>query len=220
MNTKSLLIALVGLSFAVLADTISLTLPENAVTVSMLKPEQQIFCHLDSEGGRKVLNNPELVHFLEHSVRSFPKGIELTWVFTGVRSQVRYEVTLADNEAFANARVIPVDNEQRLILYNLFNGKTYFWKVAALYQNGTRLETEPRNFTVDNQTPRFLYVPNVDNVRDIGGFVGLEGRIAPQGLIYRSSGLNKNSSDALRPGEDYSSYPLPRTLSLGFNINL
>lgn len=32
--------------------------------------------------------------------------------------------------------------------------------------------------------------------------------------------VNKNSSDALRPGEDYSSYPLPRTLSLGFNINL
>ena len=32
--------------------------------------------------------------------------------------------------------------------------------------------------------------------------------------------VNKNSSDALRPGEDYCSYPLPRTFSIGININL
>ena len=195
MKTKFFLLALVSLSLAALADTISLTTPENGLTVSMLKPEQQLFCHLDSNAGRKVLDNPELANFLSQTVRSFPKGIELAWVFTGVRSQVRYEVTLADNEAFENARTIPVEAEQRLTLYNLFNGKTYFWKVAAIYQDGTRLETEPRNFTVDNQTPRFLYVPDVDNVSDIGGFIGLEGRVVPQGLIYRSSGLNNNSYD-------------------------
>ena len=195
MKIKFYLLTLVSLSLTVLSDTISLTRPENGAMVSMLKPEQQLFCHLDSEAGRKVLDNPELVHFLEHSVRSFPKGIDLTWVFTGVRSQVRYEVALADNEAFANARIIPVEKEQSLSLYNLFNGKTYYWKVTAVYADGTRLETEPRNFSVDNQTPRFLYVPDVDNVRDIGGFVGLEGRVVPQGLIYRSSGLNNNSFD-------------------------
>lgn len=32
--------------------------------------------------------------------------------------------------------------------------------------------------------------------------------------------VNRNSSDALRPGEDYCSYPLPRTFSVGININL
>lgn len=32
--------------------------------------------------------------------------------------------------------------------------------------------------------------------------------------------VNKNSSDALRPGEDYCSYPLPRTFSFGVNITL
>ena len=32
--------------------------------------------------------------------------------------------------------------------------------------------------------------------------------------------VNKNSTDALRPGEDYCSYPLPRTFSVGININL
>lgn len=31
--------------------------------------------------------------------------------------------------------------------------------------------------------------------------------------------VNKNSSDALRPGEDYCSYPLARTFSFGLNIN-
>ena len=32
--------------------------------------------------------------------------------------------------------------------------------------------------------------------------------------------VNKNSSDALRPGEDYCSYPLPRTISVGINLTL
>ena len=30
--------------------------------------------------------------------------------------------------------------------------------------------------------------------------------------------VNKNSTDALRPGEDYCSYPLPRTVSVGLNL--
>ena len=30
--------------------------------------------------------------------------------------------------------------------------------------------------------------------------------------------VNKNSSDALRPGEDYCSYPLSRTFTVGLNI--
>ena len=183
-----------GLSLAVLADSIAPTTPKNGATLSMLKPEQQIFCQLTEQGGRKILADPALAAYFASEVKSFPKGVELGWIFTGVRSQVRYEVTLADNEAFENARVLPAEKSQ-LTLYNLFLGKTYYWKVAALYENGSRLETEPQNFTVTSETPRFLYVPNVDNVRDIGGFQGLEGRTVPQGLIYRSSGLNNNSSD-------------------------
>ena len=32
--------------------------------------------------------------------------------------------------------------------------------------------------------------------------------------------VNRNSSDALRPGEDYGSYPIPRTFTFGLNFNL
>ena len=32
--------------------------------------------------------------------------------------------------------------------------------------------------------------------------------------------VNKRSTDALRPGEDYCSYPLSRTFSVGVNFNL
>ena len=194
LKMKKALIILLAVSLAGLADTLSLVMPENNSTLSMLMPEQKIFCQLDSQGGRKVLADGTLRYFLASTVRSFPKGIELGWIFTGVKSQIRYEVALADNEAFENARVFKPE-QASLTLYNLFLGKTYFWKVAAIYEDGRRLETEAWNFTVDAEPPRFLYVPDVDNVRDIGGFKGLEGRVVPQGLIYRSSGLNNNSSD-------------------------
>ena len=98
-----------GLSLAVLADSIAPVTPKNGATLSMLKPEQQIFCQLTEQGGRKILADPALAAYFASEVKSFPKGVELGWIFTGVRSQVRFEVTLADNEAFENARVLPAE---------------------------------------------------------------------------------------------------------------
>ena len=45
-----------------------------------------------------------------------------------------------------------------------------------------------------------MNVPDVDNFRDLGGRLGLEGRRIAQNKIYRSSGLNNNSSDGKIPG--------------------
>ncbi len=183
-----------GFCLAVLADTITLNTPDDGATLSMLKPEQQLYCLLDSQAGRQVLASLEQREFLSSSVRSFPKGIKLGWTFIGEATPVRYEVVLADNEDFTNARVLPT-REEHLTLYNLLLGKKYYWKVDAIRQDGRRLESDSSCFIVDARDPRFLYVPDVDNVRDIGGFTGLEGRVMPHGLIYRSSGLNFNSSD-------------------------
>ena len=119
----------------VLADSIEPVLPPNGATVSMLTPEQQLFCHLKEAEGRKVLADLNLREFFAASVKSFPKGIELAWVFSGMQTQVQFELLLADNEEFENARTFLLD-QSNLKLYNLFNGKTYYWKVAAICMDG------------------------------------------------------------------------------------
>ena len=41
--------------------------------------------------------------------------------------------------------------------------------------------------------PRFMAVDSVPNMRDIGGWIGLDGRRIRQGLMFRSAGLNNNA---------------------------
>ena len=50
-----------------------------------------------------------------------------------------------------------------------------------------------RRFRTEDLAPRFMDVPNIGNMRDLGGRVGLDGRRVRQGRIYRSAGWNSNA---------------------------
>ena len=199
MKAKLTLILFVALAVSLMADAIKPIQPADGLTVSMLYPLQHLFCLLHSEEGRRILSSPEYRAMFENDVRSRPKGVELSWSFTGERGAVDFTVEVADNDEFANARRYNTDKET-LTLHNLKNGQSYVWKVIANYGDGRRLETVAWHFTVESDIPRLLYVPGVVNFRDIGGLAGLEGRIVPQGLIYRSAGLNANTTDGKTPG--------------------
>ncbi len=199
MKTKLTLILFVVFAVSLMADAVKQIQPADGLTVSMLYPLQHLFCLLHSDEGRRILSSPEYRAMFENDVKSRPKGVELSWAFTGERGAVTFTVEVADNDEFANARRFSTEKES-LTLHNLKNGQDYFWKVIANYGDGRRLETAAWHFTVESDMPRLLYVPGVVNFRDIGGLAGLEGRIVPQGLIYRSAGLNANTTDGKTPG--------------------
>ncbi|MBO4344768.1 MAG: tyrosine-protein phosphatase [Victivallales bacterium] len=127
-------------------------------------------------------------------VHSQPQGVLLTWAFKGDRKNIHYRLTLSESSSMKNPSVIKPPHSQ-YIAYNLEIGKTYYWKVEAVYTDGRVLSSGVNSFTVDPQTPRVMYVPNMHNVRDLGGRRGLEGRMIRQNLIFRSAGINFNSSD-------------------------
>ena len=60
---------------------------------------------------------------------------------------------------------------------NLMIGRTYYWRVG---------DSEIRCFETEQRPPRLLYVPGMANIRDIGGWMTLEGKRIKQGKIYRS----------------------------------
>ncbi|MBR6470675.1 MAG: tyrosine-protein phosphatase [Victivallales bacterium] len=182
------------LSVAVFADTIKSVSPNNGEVVSPLAATMKLFLMMPEDAARAALKDATLASRLCNEVKSFAPGIPMQWAFQGERSKIHYELHVAENSHFRDEKVIQAPHS-RYNLCNLEIGKTYYWKVAAVYQDGTSIESETRSFTVDPLTPRVLNVPNVDNFRDLGGRRGLEGRLIPQGLIFRCSGFNNNSSD-------------------------
>ena len=72
---------------------------------------------------------------------------------------------------------------------NLEIARDYRWTVA----DATGAEAEGR-FTTEDAAPRFMRAGKLDNFRDLGGRVGLNGRRVKQGMVYRNTAFNYNAT--------------------------
>jgi len=147
---------------------------------------------------RAAYRSPEYADYLTSVVGNYETGREkyehdiplsanLNWVYHGEGS-VTFTVTVATDDAFTkNVRTYQT-TETVLSVYNLFTDTTYYYKVEAEAGNGEIFETPATTFKTAKGV-RWCYVDGVRNVRDIGGWTGLN-----QGLVYRGSELNKTQS--------------------------
>ena len=78
-------------------------------------------------------------------------------------------------------------------VYNLIPGRLYNWKVEYAMQDGTIKVAESGQFKTTG-TLRMLKIDNIFNVRDMGGWTGLNGYPLKYGKIVRGSRLNVNGS--------------------------
>jgi protein-tyrosine phosphatase len=70
--------------------------------------------------------------------------------------------------------------------YNFKLDTEYQYQVTAYYSDTLQFKSEKKAFRTTNKGPRNLYVNNVMNIRDLGGY-GIK-----QGLIYRSGRFNED----------------------------
>ncbi len=75
-------------------------------------------------------------------------------------------------------------------VWNLKVGTAYDW--TATDESGCVVDGG--SFVTEDRPPRLLKVPGVPNVRDLGGWRGLDGRRIRQGLVYRTAGFNDNAT--------------------------
>ena len=79
---------------------------------------------------------------------------------------------------------------------NLLHGQQYFWRVKC----GESF-SEVRKFSVAMDLPRWMNIPNVTNVRDIGGYQLADGRKIRQNMIFRGGQFegwtNQNHGSAI-----------------------
>ena len=169
-----------------------ITRPRDGETVSLLKPMQRALA-LMTEAQLEVFLTQGTVERMA-DVTTYPAGIEVEWNAAS-GAVACYEVRVADNaEMKRDKRIRAV--QPKCVIQNLEIGRTYYLQVAALDAAKRAFqETKVQSFVVENLAPRVMNIPGVPNVRDLGGRIGLEGRVIPQGMIFRSAAFNDNSTD-------------------------
>lgn len=78
-------------------------------------------------------------------------------------------------------------------IYNLLPATTYYYRVSHILATGEIIVAKSGNFTTDTTGLRLLYIDGTQNVRDLGGWTGLNGKKVKYGKIIRGAALSDSS---------------------------
>jgi len=126
--------------------------------------------------------------------RQLSDGVPLVWTDTG---KTPYSVTvrrMTDGKVFLWTQV---SDANALSVFNLEIGFEYLWSVI----DHAGKSVGSGQFTIADVPPRCVNVPCVGNMRDLGGWRGLDGRRVRQGLVYRSGWFDNCAR--FKSGKDY-----------------
>ena len=125
--------------------------------------------------------------------RSQPRPVEFAWEKPAIEGDsLRYELLIAKDEEFSNPLRFKDLKTTSARVLNLEIGTQYYWKVTAARKEQKLAVSSVGEFTTHPQAPRWLSIPGITNVRDIGGWTTPEGQRIRQGMVYRSSEMNSH----------------------------
>ena len=123
---------------------------------------------------------------------SAPRGMKLR--FNDVESASTYYVQIAESEAGLAEAPVRTTTENKVYTFQNAKLDTKYYYRAATSEDGLATATV-KNITSTAQAPRVVYVPDVLNFRDIGGWEStlVEGAKINQGLYFRCAQLDAAS---------------------------
>ena len=180
---KNLMMTFAFAPLMLVAAPLTLVSPQNGATVPTL-----------SDGQKAYLTMPRkerVAYFANHAKRQemkalgyYPQPITLAWKDGAAGANYKVVVKrLPDGKVFFTSE----GTNTSVKVDNLEIARTYEWSVTG----GGELTAK---FSTEDMAPRLIRVPNVPNVRDLGGRIGLNGRRVKQGRVIRTAGLNDNAS--------------------------
>lgn len=153
-------------------DTIELILPQPGAEVSLRTEEQKNF---DFSPDRLKFHEPEIEP--NKTDNTTPSPVIFKW-----SGAAKAEVELSETPDFSEIKTYPGRSNVRV--FNLIPGKKYYWRVRS-----KESLSETRDFTIANELPRVLYIPELTNVRDCGIWQISGNRRRKPGMIYRGGQL-------------------------------
>ncbi len=120
-----------------------------------------------------------------------PPPVSLVWSDAKGTKGKQYTVCISTNRDMSHAQEIIV-TDTCADVYNLNVGTQYFWQVRS-EDEASLVQT----FTTEVGYPRFIKLDGVSNVRDIGGYITVDGKRVKQNLAYRSAQLESITAEGL-----------------------
>lgn len=114
-----------------------------------------------------------------------------------MRTTVAFDTKPIGTANYYTLRTYDVTGLNKFPLYNLIPGTTYYYKVTHVMADGSLVEAKSGNFTTASVPWRMLYIDGTQNVRDLGGWMGLNGKKIKYGRIIRGAALSDSSSPDL-----------------------
>lgn len=178
------LAVILALGYVPVKADIQLISPKEGETVEQLWPEVKAF--LDAPREVREHHAENLSKRARYGFRQFSgaKPVEFRW--TGDKNGV-YALKverIPDGKVFVE-RIVTGLVAQVSGRLEVARGWTWSVSNATSFAAGT--------FKTEDRAPRVVTLEGVRNVRDIGGWKGLNGRRVKQGLVLRSGGLNNNA---------------------------
>ncbi|MBN2449178.1 MAG: tyrosine-protein phosphatase [Lentisphaeria bacterium] len=127
--------------------------------------------------------------------RSLPRPVTCRWLPPPrLRRRPRYDVLLDRDADFPQPMIIPDLPQPEVRVRHLLTDTDYFWRVVVKVDGTIVAESRVGRFRTHAALPRWIRVPHLTNVRDLGGWpVPGSGRVR-QGMVYRSSEMNGHLS--------------------------
>ncbi len=106
-----------------------------------------------------------------------------------------------------------------IAIYNLVPGRNYRYEITALREDGGTTLMKKGEFVTDPDATRMLRVDGIQNVRDIGGYTGMDGKKVRYERIYRGSAMDDTSLKNLLISEEGKRELLER-IGIGTDLDL
>lgn len=129
------------------------------------------------------------------SDRTQPQPVVFRWLPPPAwRRGLSYDLLIAGDRGLSHPLVLQGIEPPQARVRHLFVDTDYYWKVIANHNGVPLTESPVRHFRTHPALPRWLRVPEMTNVRDLGGWPVPGGQRVRQGLIFRSSEMNSHLS--------------------------
>ena len=125
-----------------------------------------------------------------------PVPYTVKWPYNenAMRTTVAFDTKPIGTANYYTLRTYDVTGLNKFPLYNLIPGTTYYYKVTHVMADGSLVEAKSGNFSTASVPWRMLYIDGTQNVRDLGGWMGLNGKKIKYGRIIRGAALSDSSS--------------------------
>ncbi len=78
-------------------------------------------------------------------------------------------------------------------IYNLLPNTIYYYKITHILSDGSLVEAKSGSFATSGESIRLLYIDGTQNVRDLGGWTGLDGKKVKYGKLFRGASFSDTS---------------------------